>query len=426
MATKPVSRDLTFDSSARDLVEGFDWARTRALDWVQTGRDGVIPSYWAGLTDRPMFYSRDVAHQALGAHLLWLDLENLTMLRAFVDSATEARRHYPLWAFTFDGEPAAIDYRSDEDFVREVPAVFELVQAALEQALWTGDAAYLAEPFITYYRTAVTSFVDLHDPFGIGIAGESGSTDIFRGTPSYNETSRGGGLNLAADGVAAQVGALRAIARILEPSPFMRWAAEEAQRITALFEERWWNASGGHYVTGFLGEAAVDEFAFEPSWFPAVKRLASESRVTSHLDYVSRQLASTPPTNIEAFTYLPEAYFAGGQDDVALEWIRFLIASRADYPEVSYTVIAHLATGLTGLRPTAPGAVETESHFAEGWIAVDGIPLGDQYLDLRHEGRDASTLTVRGGAAPIRWTARTDGRTTEHLVAPGETVRVGR
>lgn len=60
---------------------GLRVGRERALDWVQTGKPGTIPSYWAGLTNRPAFYSRDVAHQMLGAHLLGLDAEDLSMLK---------------------------------------------------------------------------------------------------------------------------------------------------------------------------------------------------------------------------------------------------------------------------------------------------------------------------------------------------------
>ena len=51
----PRSTELSFSSSLADLADGFEWASRRALAWVQTGRSGAMPSYWAGLTDRPMF-----------------------------------------------------------------------------------------------------------------------------------------------------------------------------------------------------------------------------------------------------------------------------------------------------------------------------------------------------------------------------------
>ncbi|HEY9336395.1 MAG TPA: hypothetical protein VIQ79_18300, partial [Kribbella sp.] len=74
-----VSSDLAF------VGEAFAWARDRALAWVCTG-EGNLPSYWAGYPSRPMFYSRDVCHQAAGAHLLGLDAENFAMFRHFARS----------------------------------------------------------------------------------------------------------------------------------------------------------------------------------------------------------------------------------------------------------------------------------------------------------------------------------------------------
>src|SRR5262245_63851506 len=128
---------ISLSSSSDFLRSGFAWARQQALEWVQTGQGDNIPSYWAGLTDRPAFYSRDLAHQMLGAHLLGLDAENKSMLRTFAASATAARRWYPLWAFHFDSAIYRMDYVNDDYFVREIPAVFELVEQANRQYLWT-------------------------------------------------------------------------------------------------------------------------------------------------------------------------------------------------------------------------------------------------------------------------------------------------
>lgn len=427
MAEQPSTRTPTirFSSSEIDLDEGFRWATNKALEWVQTGKAERIPSYWAGLTDRPMFYSRDVAHQALGAHLLGLDKENVSMLTAFVESATARRKFYPLWAFNFDGSTAEIDYRSDDEFVREVPAVFELAEVSLTQFLWTGDRAYIDDArFVEYYRNALVAFVQSHDPHGSGVAGESGTKDIFVGTPSYNESPRGGGMSLAGDALSAQWSALRAVGAHHPDRRFGAWAEAEAARLSRLFEDEWWDAGAGHYITGFLGDERITEFAYEASWFPAVKGLIAGDRAARHLDYLSREIAANPPQNIEAFTYLPEAFFNGGQDDKALGWIRFLLASRAEYPEVSFTSIAHLATGLTGLHPLGPDAVETASHLPGGWVDVTGIPFGSRLLDLRHEGTETSILTVRGDAAPLRWIAHTGDTRHEVLVHPGQTVRV--
>src|SRR5438128_575720 len=74
-ATRAAS-NLAVTSGNAQLVADFAWARQEALSWVQTGKaDATIPCYWAGLTTRRAFYSRDFAHQTVGAHLLGLDTE---------------------------------------------------------------------------------------------------------------------------------------------------------------------------------------------------------------------------------------------------------------------------------------------------------------------------------------------------------------
>jgi hypothetical protein len=135
------------ETSNPKLARAFGWATDKALSYVQTGKTGMIdrhegdklgsgpvpymPCYWAGYAFRTAFYSRDYCHQAVGAHLLGLQRENLAMLQAFAASATAGRKWYPLWALNFDGSPFKLDFRGDHSFVREVPAVFELGGAVL-------------------------------------------------------------------------------------------------------------------------------------------------------------------------------------------------------------------------------------------------------------------------------------------------------
>ena len=94
--------DLAIQSSQQELVEAFNWAKEKARFYVQTGKTGpldawergagsgnvsYLPTYWAGYPKRSAFYSRDFCHQLIGAHLLGLQEENFTMLKAFAASA---------------------------------------------------------------------------------------------------------------------------------------------------------------------------------------------------------------------------------------------------------------------------------------------------------------------------------------------------
>ena len=175
---------MDFSSNCPDLQVVWDFAKPLALSYVQTGKAPEnIPSYWAGLLDRPAFYGRDVAHHTLGAHVLGLDLENLSMLRVFAASGTLAREFYPLWSFYFNGTTYPLDYHSDTNFVREAPTPFDLLSASRRLLAWTGDGTYATDAGLwAAWTNTVGPFVELHDPLGQGVAGQTDPTgNIFQG-----------------------------------------------------------------------------------------------------------------------------------------------------------------------------------------------------------------------------------------------------
>ncbi|HEY4572156.1 MAG TPA: hypothetical protein VIH10_21940 [Kribbella sp.] len=401
-----VSSDLAY------VEDAFAWARKRALDWVQTGvAPGNLPSYWAGYPSRPLFYSRDVCHQAAGAHLLGLDAENFAMFRHFARSATPARKWFPLWAFHFDGRIAALDYHDDEHFVREIPAVFDLTYRALAQYDWTGDRRWLDDPDLAaYYRHSVGEFVEAHDADGDGIPEAGGTADIFLGTATYNE--REAPLLIAGDGLAAQYAVLRKLGR-----------HRDADRIQKMFLSDWWN--GHHFARGVSKDGLDFSWGLEShTLVPLFGLSGTGERNERFLDYIEARMESDPPLNIESFSYWPELLFRHGRDESAWRWTKHLIDSRDDYPEISFTVVEHLVAGLLGLRPDAPSAALTiESHLpAEiGVLTADHVRVGDWDLRISQEGRYATEVTVHGGPGPLTVTI---GGTGPHSLEPGRTARV--
>ncbi|MEV0792265.1 hypothetical protein [Kribbella sp. NPDC050459] len=399
-----VSSDLAF------VGEAFAWARDRALAWVCTGA-GNLPSYWAGYPSRPLFYSRDVCHQAAGAHLLGLDAENFAMFRHFARSATPARKWFPIWAFHFDGRIAALDYHDDEHFVREIPAVFDLAYRALEQYDWTGDRRWIDDPDLAaYYRHSVDDFVAAHDADGDGIPEAGGTADIFLGTATYNE--REAPLLIAGDGLATQYAVLRKLG-----------LHDRADRIQATYQD-WWN--GDHFARGMTKDGLDFDWGLEShTLVPLFGLSGTGERNELFLDYLEKQLESQPPLNIESFSYWPEFLFRHGRDEAAWRWTKHLIDSRDDYPEISFTVVEHLVAGLLGLRPDAPNAaLSITSHLpAEiGELIVDNLPVGGWDLRIHQIGKHTTEVTVHSGPGPLTVTVGPDSET--HSAAPGSTARV--
>ncbi|MET8832891.1 NPCBM/NEW2 domain-containing protein [Micromonospora sp. NPDC004540] len=437
---------ITVASSSPQLAGAVNWAISRARQHVQTGRRGpvngngsnpgtgeadYIPSYWAGYAHRTAFYSRDFVHQAAGGHLLGLEEENKSMLTAFAASANEARKWYPLWALNFDGSPYNVDYRSDTNFVREVPAVFELVQEAEEQYRWTGDADYLDDPVLwQYYTKAVTDFVALHDtqlPNGIA---EGTGRGIFQGAASYNERSDHAVIE-AGDGLASQYRAYLAYAYLARKKGDLGTAATFEQKAAALkryFEDEWGVVRDAwEYVRG-RGPANEPYAGFgrENSVFYAVKEFldADDKRTWDYLGYLDRMYVEDRPPNIEATTYVPDALFNYGFDEQAWTWMKDIIAklhlphevptqgTNGDYPETSFTLVSQTVEGLAGVRPNAPEhAVSVRSHLpAEiGWLDLDHIRVGEHDFGVRHDGTTKTVVNHNAGPQPLEVTVQFPG-----------------
>jgi len=158
-----------------------------------------------------------------------------------------------------------------------------------------------------------------------------------------------------------------------------------------------------------------------------VKRMPlDDRRVHRHLAQLAEWLRENPPHFLESTSYLPEAFFAYGFDDEALYWLRRVIDSRWTYPEIPFTIISNLATGLTGLEVAADGSISTRSKLPDGeWVEVRDVPIANALLTIRHEGRHHTELTLAGTASPLRCEAHFAGtppQVTE--LAPGSTVRL--
>lgn len=443
--SKPDTQELTIESSNQELVEIFNWAKHKALSFVQTNKFGpidiserqqegdssqYIPSYWAGYPLRTAFYSRDFCHQISGAHLLGLDRENMAMLKAFAASANESRKWYPLWAINFDGSPYKLDYRNDNDFVREVPATFELVEKAHQLYRWTGNEELISNDILwNYYTMAVTQFVNLHDSIiPNGIAEGSGTGSIFKGTATFNE-QRDLPFAEAGDGIAAQFKAYLAYAELCKAKGDNERAKIFQQKATDLkhyFNTDWGIKNTETYNRGYTTDGLPhDGWGKENSWFMPMKGIldANSNRTQDYLDFIDERLTSKDdiPDNIEAISYIPEVFFLHHRNETAWKWMQHIIAeidqthiqskltgNNGNYPEVSYVLVSNIVENLMGIVPDAPrNTLVTHSHLPNAikYLKVDNIPLGDQLFSLRHEGLKSSTL-INHSTMTLTWEAR--------------------
>ncbi|MCW8328857.1 hypothetical protein MD588_08550 [Photobacterium sp. SDRW27] len=442
-------KEVAITSSNKSLEDSFNWAIDKTKQFVMTGKNGLvnrdeynndgsgradyIPSYWAGYFDRTAFYSRDFLHQAAGAQLAGLELENFSMFKTFARHSTEPRKWYTLWAVNFDGTPHTIDYKDDDYFVREVPAQFEFVEKAYEQYLWTGDSRYIEDKELwNFYTKVLTEYIELHDnqePNGIA----EGYGGIFEGSATYNE--RGEFPIEAGDGIGSQYQATVAYAAMLDARGETAAAAEWEQKAAVLkqfFNEDWSikdpNKPLDNYVNIIQKDGLrLNDFGKENSWFMPMKLITEPGvRNDRYLDFISAKLGSgigsTPdaPHNIEAYTYLPETFFPYNLNEEAWKWMNYIINSKdlaherptqgtnGDYPEISFTFISNTVEGLMGVEPNAANnSLVTASHLPDDveWLELSYLPMGEHELAIRHDGTTKTALT-NSSEKTLAWEAR--------------------
>ncbi|MEK4344088.1 chitobiase/beta-hexosaminidase C-terminal domain-containing protein [Paenibacillus sp. FSL P4-0184] len=455
-------KPITLQSSNRLLEDTFTWAVGQALGFVQTGKSGpnnvnngggqagpftYIPSYWAGYKHRTAFYSRDFVHQSAGAHMIGLDQENFSMFHTFAKGMTEARKWYTLWAFNFDGSNYTIDWKNDNNFVREVPAQFELVEKAYKQYLWTGNDEYINDPYMwDFYTKVMTDFIKAHDSNGNGVAEGTGG-GIFSGAVSYNERSDEPIIE-AGDAIGSQYQATLAYANMLLAKGLNAEATtffSKAKELKDYFNKEWSVKDGdtiGNYARALNidGVTKYNDFGKENSWFMPMKLITDPGqRNSQYLDYISSEIGNgliyadknskakldkpNSPANIEAYSYLPDTFYPYNRVDEGWKWLKFLMETRenrhelynsgtltnGEYPEISYTIIGNIIEGLMGVEPNAPQhVIVTAPRLSREVpdVKVNALKLGDNEISVAHAGNTKTELQNTSGELPITWEAR--------------------
>ena len=445
-------REIKLISDNTELVEIFNWAKTKAYSFVQTNKKGpinvynrdqpsetvnYIPSYWAGYPLRTAFYSRDFCHQAIGAHLLGLEEENFTMLEAFTKSATVNRKWFPLWAINFDSSPYELDYQNDDYFVREIPAAFELVEKSYQLYLWTKDERYLHNDFINTYNKKVTDeFIRLHDQnMKNAVAESNGKGNIFLGTSTYNEQADHAMIE-AGDGIASQYQAFKSYAALAQIKNNKKIANEyfkRAKNLKKYFNTDWGiKANANLYNRGYSPQQIpISGWGKENSWFMPMKGItdANSLRHENYLQFIDEQLSTKEglPVNIEAITYIPETFYKYGKSELGWKWFKYIISkintehaeknltgSNGDYPEVSYVLISNLVHDIMGIKPGIRNyAIQTLPQLPTNTksLKLKDVKVAGKYYDVEQLSNTQTILTVNDlPNEPIVWRASFIGK----------------
>lgn len=429
---------LDFDCPDAQMVDSFRWARQQAMSYVFDG-DPVGPWYEAALPGRHAFCMRDTSHQADGAQALGLARYNHNMLRRFAENISASKDWCSYWEIDRLNRPAPVDYKSDAEFWYNLPANFDVLDACYRMYLWTGDKSYVEDPvFLNFYDRTMTDYVARWDLAPDRIMKRTSNIEtppFFRGDPTYEESSRDNVVGI--DLLATQYAAYRAYAAIQSirgNRQAARRSLQTAAQVKSLINTVWWNSSQRYFYAflnkqhQFTGRAGAD----------LLYRDAAEdgAKTSSALQTLLTTMKTEPASAVEAKSHYAEILYRYGDPDAAYDQIIDLTQEgreRREYPEVSYSVIGALATGLMGIRvkPTLPleevaagkpfEAVITTMPQLTGkvtWAELRNLPVQGNAISVRHAGNESTAMTNAGKKA-LLWKASFLGSFTT-LLADGK------
>jgi hypothetical protein len=430
--------------------------------------------YEAALPGREAFCMRDVSHQAMGAQALGLSQCSLNMLKEFAAGVSDSKDWCSYWEINRDGRPAPVDYQSDADFWYDLPANFDVLDASYRMYLWTGDLKYIDDPaFLNFYGRTVSDYVErwaldlehvMKRPRLMNIRGEFNSHDKFqvsRGIPGYDE-----GRNDFAVGVdllAAEYAACRDYSQIQGLRGNFEAAetyAEKARAVQNFVNTTWWDEKTGHFYAvldenhHFQGRSDVDVLYYN---------VAEEGpKAEAALNDLAATIKANPSGPVELESHYPEVLYRYGRPDIAYAEIMDLTRKgryRQEYPEVSFSVVGAIVTGLMGINVEAPSPDQSAAQFdfleaaamtrsalllgiappvqwnyveavvktfpsltnETAWAEIRSLPIRANRVSIRQDGNQKTTFTNQSGPAMI-WRAALPG-SHQNLLVDGQAIK---
>jgi hypothetical protein len=434
----PIS-SLQFDSSDQKLVQAFQWAKSQAMAYAHNDSDPVGPWYEAALPGRDAFCMRDVSHQTTGAAALGLYPQNRNMLEKFAGAVSPGRDWAGYWEIDRFGHPSAADYLSDNDFWYNLPANFDLLDSIVRMWRWTGDNNYLDGPsFQRFFESTATVYVNAWDlrpdtilkrPRLMNQRLSKGKFVQTRGIPSYTEGESN--FNLGTDLLASEYRAfesLRSVAISRHKVGLAGQYANSANAILYLIEHMAWSEKAHHFM-GFFSQDGSTHGSGDAMvlYFGATKDSGHVRAALSHI----KSAAYLKNIGIEEESYLAQTFYHFGENEAAYERLMDLTRpdkNRREYPEVSFSVIGAMVTGMMGIEVVNDGNSERPLLHSFSRLTKNsdsatlmGVRILANLVDLEHVGNRRSTLTNRSGPT-LHWQATFSGK-VPFLIVNGHPVR---
>ena len=458
-AAKKINQTLSFNSSDNELNQLFSWAKKQALAYSFSD-DPVGLWYEAALPGREAFCMRDVSHQAMGAHFLGLAPYTKNMLMQFAANISESRDWCSYWEINRYGDPAPVDYLSDDNFWYNLPANFDVLDCCYRMYTLTGDQDFYKDPvFLNFYKRTVYDYVERWDLsidkimsrkryINYGDDFDKSKKFAFsRGIPGYNEIDKDyrAGIDLLVSEIKAFVAYTRfmELAGEIEESEKSKIRADEFSK---LLHDTWWDEDTQSFYNYLNKENelthlksnqdhAISLNDIEP-WPLHWRAIQDTKKLHVTLEKMLKNLPDKADKAIEIQSHLPEILYHYNENEAAYQQLLHLFNNdRREYPEASFAAVGAMVTGMMGieLEVHPPSEASTDWSYVDriittlsrltdvtSWAEMDHIPIRKNDISIRHEG-SAKTVISNNHGPSILWKARFYG-SHENLLLNGKPV----
>ncbi len=403
---------VSFKASDTTAVNTFNWAKRQALNYAYFN-DPVGDWYEAAILGREAFCIRDMVHQSMGAHILGLDNSTKNMLRKIAEGISESKDWCSFWEINRYGVPAAVDYTNDEAFWYNLPANFDFIDCCYRMFLWTGDRTYITDSvFLNFYRRTVYDYVERWD-LGIDkimkrerIMNASDNVDPnnrfrrARGIPGYDESNVG--FTLGLEQLAIQYSGYLAYARIQQFRGDNQEADKfliKAREMLSLINTVWWDKEKQSYYF-YLDKNRKLVHDHPLTGRPVLFWDAADTSILKVIiDTLTREVISKPRFGNIYESQMCMALYRYGISGPAYDLLRKFTQDRGrTYPEMSYTAIEAIASGLMGIEMEvhSPSEAVTNGGYVERYIVTTSrLPGGNDWAELNHFPVRSNDITVR-------------------------------
>ena len=429
-----IESELIFNCSDTRMTKGFVWAKQQSLSYVSRNEDPVGPWYEAVEPGREGFCMRDVAHQAMGAHALGLQKENLNMLYKFAESLSDSRDWCCFWEIDRNNRPAPVDYTNDARFWYNLPANFDILDCCYRMYIWTGDLQYVSNPvFLNFYDRTVNDYIErwgleidqiMQRPRLLNVKGILNPNSKFqmnRGIPGYDEGEHE--YVLGVDLLATQYVAYKAYSFIQGTNGKKELAdkyEKKAEEVRSLVNNTWWNTKERHFYARLDKNYQLTGNAGSGLLFRDIVD-----------DGIKMENALRGSRSIEVM------YKYGNPDEAIERMVEIAegINSRREYPEVPFSWIGTLVNGTMGITVDVSPVIDSweQGHWVESiirtlpalglkikWAELENLPVRTNKISVRHVENRETTLINQTGPALI-WCAVFSG-TYKNLIVNGKPV----